>query len=259
MNDAVLFELDDGLARITLNRPETLNAIDFEIVEGLAAALATCESEAARCVLLTGSGRAFCAGGNLRFFASADDLPALFLDLIVRFHDAVLAIARLDAPVVVAVQGSAAGAGFSLACGADLVVAASSARFVVGYSAIGLTPDGGGSYFLPRLAGLGKALDIALLNPTLDAAEAAAAGIVSRVVPDEQLDQAALDLARGLAAGPTRALGATKRLLRASLDARIEEQLERERQSIAAMARTDDGAEGLSAFVEKRPPHFTGR
>jgi 2-(1,2-epoxy-1,2-dihydrophenyl)acetyl-CoA isomerase len=260
VSDAVLYDLDAaGVARITLNRPAALNAIGPEMFDGLVGALDACRSDRVRCVLLTGAGRAFCAGGDLKMFAEADDLSAVLLDVVERFHVVILGLARLDAPVVAAVHGSAAGGGFSLACAADILVASASARFLVGYSAIGMSPDGGGTYVLPRLVGLGRALDLALLNPALTADEAAAAGIVSRVFPDESFEREAAELAARLAAGPTRTLAATKRLLRGSWHADLEQQLEAERLTMAELGGTEDGREGIRAFVEKRAPRYTGR
>lgn len=260
MSDPVLYELDAaGVARITLNRPEALNAIGPEMFDGLVAAVDACEADRPGCVLLTGAGRAFCAGGDLKAFTEADDLSAMLLDVVARFHDAVLRLTRLDASVVAAVHGSAAGGGFSLACAADILVASASARFIVGYTAIGMTPDGGGTYALPRLVGLGRALDLALLNPALSAAEAAAAGIVSRVFPDDEFERETAKLAARLATGPTRTLAGTKRLLRESWHADLERQLEIERLMMAEMGATEDGREGIRAFVEKRTPRYTGR
>jgi 2-(1,2-epoxy-1,2-dihydrophenyl)acetyl-CoA isomerase len=166
---------------------------------------------------------------------------------------------RLPAPVVAAVQGSAAGAGMSLAAAADLVLAGASSRFVMAYTAIGLTPDGSGTWTLPRLVGLRRALELTLTNRRLSAEEAVAEGIATRVVPDDQLADEALALARSLAAGPTGALGAAKRLLRESIGRDLEAQLALETESLARAANSADSREGIAAFLEKRPADFRGQ
>lgn len=255
--DLVVLEVADGVARLTLNKPDASNVIDLELARALADATGRLADEDVRAVLLRGAGRRFCAGGDVRSFAaSGDALGELLGPVLDALHRAVTDLAELDAPVVAAVQGSAAGGGMSLVAGADLVVAATSARFVFAYTGIGLVPDGGGTWYLPRLVGLRRASELALTNRVLDAHEALAWGLVNRVVDDDQLDAEADRLVTELAAGPTGALGATKRLLRRSLQASLAEQLGDETSAMVQAGESADGQEGVQAFVEKRPPQF---
>ena len=255
----VLLDVRDGVARITLNRPEASNAIDVALASALKDAVSELvDAVGLRVVLLTGAGDRFCAGGDVRAFATADELGAILEEILSFLHPAVADLAELPAPVVAAVQGSAAGAGLALVSGADLVVAAASARFVLAYTAIGLVPDGGSSWYLPRVVGTRRALELALTNRVLSADEACAWGLVTRVVPDAELREHADALVADLASGPTRAFAATKRLLRASLATPLESQLTHEATEIVVAGESDDGIEGVAAFVEKRPPRFTG-
>lgn len=257
---AVRAEVTDGVGRLVLDRPDQGNAIDLTLARELAEVTAAWSVDpAVRCVLLTGAGRTFCVGGDLKSFSAQPDLPTHLVEVTDPFHAAISRLARMDAPVVAAVQGSAAGGGLSLALAADLVLAGASSRFVVAYTAIGLTPDGSGSWTLPRLVGLRRALDLTLTNRPLTADEALAEGLVTRVVPDEELAAEAERLARALAEGPTGALGAAKRLLRESSGHGLEAQLALEAGALAAAAATDDARDGIAAFLAKRPPRFTGR
>ena len=250
----------DGLAHLALNRPEAGNAIDLQLAKDLNTALTAWSHDATvRCVLVTGEGPQFCVGGDLKDFAGrGDDRPQHLADITTYLHAAMSRLMRLNAPVVAAVQGSAAGAGMSLAAAADLVLAGASSRFVMAYTAIGLTPDGSGTWTLPRLVGLRRALELTLTNRRLTAEEAVAEGIATRVVPDDQLATEARALARQLAAGPTGALGAAKRLLRESIGRDLESQLALETESLAAAAGSADSREGIAAFLEKRPAAFRG-
>lgn len=259
--DTIAVSVEDGVAEVVLDRPDAHNTIDLCLAEELLAAAHDLHRRGdVRAVLLRGSGRWFCAGGDLRSFADVGDEVGHHLELLVTsLHGAILRLRGLDAPLVAAVQGSVAGAGFSLACGADLLVAGASTRFVMAYGAVGLTPDGAGSWFLPRLVGLGRALDLALTNRVLSAAEAEAWGIVTRVVPDDDVEAEGRALARSLAAGPTRSFGATRRLLHASLGRSLEEQVQEEQRELSAAADRADGREGIAAFLEKRAPVFEGR
>ena len=250
----------DGLATLTLARPDAGNGINRELaVELNEVTTAWSVDPGVRAVLLRGQGKTFCVGGDLKEFAARDDLPAHLTDVTTYFHAAISRLTHLHAPVVVAVQGSAAGGGFSLAVAGDLVLAGASSRFVLAYTAIGLSPDGGATWSLPRLVGLRRALDLTLTNRNLTAEEAVAEGIATRVVPDDQLADEALALARSLAAGPTGALGAAKRLLRAASGNDLEAQLALETQSLAAAGGSADGAEGIAAFLAKRSPGFHGQ
>jgi 2-(1,2-epoxy-1,2-dihydrophenyl)acetyl-CoA isomerase len=251
--------VEAGIARLALDRPDAGNAIDLATAEALlATSLRLADDRSVRVVVLTGEGRNFCVGGDLRSFAAADRLGHHLREVTAPLHAAIGTLARLPAPVVAAVQGSAAGAGMSLALGADLVVCAESARFVLAYGRVGLSPDGAGSWYLPRLVGVHRALELALTNRALTATEALAWGIVTMVVPDGELGSQAETLAAELASAAPGAVAAAKRLLRASLDTTLEAQMAEEQ---AALADNADryGAEGIAAFLEKRPPAFGER
>lgn len=259
-SQTVLLERANGVATLTLNRPEAYNALSLELARELfAAVLEVGEDPAVRCVVVTGAGRAFCGGGDVKAFA--EGLPrvgVLLKELTTYAHGAVSRLIRMPKPVVTAVNGVAAGGGLSLALAGDLVVAAESARFTMAYSRIGATPDGSSSYWLPRLVGLRRALELFYTNRMLTAREALEWGLVTRVVPDGELRSAVGALAAELAAGPTWALGRGKWLFHAATWESLETQLELESQTIAQSGHTEDFAEGVRAFVEKRPPTFRG-
>jgi 2-(1,2-epoxy-1,2-dihydrophenyl)acetyl-CoA isomerase len=259
--ETLRFEATDGVARITLARPDAANAIDLALARELADAALRCDEDpAVRAVLLTGEGRMFCAGGDLSAFAAAGDgAPALLKQITAQLHVAIARLARMRAPVVAAVNGPAAGAGFALACAADLAIASDAARFSLAYTRVGLAPDGSSTWFLPRLVGARRALELMLTNRTLSAEEALAWGLVNRVVPAAELGAASEALARELAAGATGAFGAVKRLLLLSGSQGLEGQMEWEARAIADAARSRDGAEGIAAFLARRPPRFEGR
>jgi 2-(1,2-epoxy-1,2-dihydrophenyl)acetyl-CoA isomerase len=251
-----------GVARLELNRPDAANAIDLELateLEQAAGELAAAGTDV-RVVLLTGAGARFSGGGDVGSFASLD--PAALGDLLAEItshlHPALEQLVALDAPVIAAVQGSAAGAGFALVLSADLVVSARSTRFVMAYTGIGLSPDGSSSWFLPRIVGLRRATELALTNRVLSADEALDWGIVTTVVDDADLATAADSLAVALASGPTLAYGRAARLLRDSLGATLADHLHAERRELTASGSTADGAEGVAAFAAKRKPTFTG-
>jgi 2-(1,2-epoxy-1,2-dihydrophenyl)acetyl-CoA isomerase len=256
----LLLDIRDHVAHLTLNRPEAYNTITDEVTRELMRAALECDQDpSVRAVLITGAGKAFSAGGDLRGFAAQHDvLPAHIKELTTYLHAAISFLTRMRAPVIAAVNGVAAGAGMSLVCASDIAIAAESARFTMAYTAAGLSPDGSGTFFLPRIVGLRRALDLALTNRVLSAREAQEWGLVSRVVPDDELQAQAGELAARLAAGPTRALGAAKRLIRESWNQTLETQLIFESESIAEMTRTADAWEGIHAFLEKRPPSFKG-
>jgi 2-(1,2-epoxy-1,2-dihydrophenyl)acetyl-CoA isomerase len=260
MTNGLLFERDGPVARITLDRPEAGNAIDLPMARALMEAAIACnEDDAIRCVLMTGNGRLFCAGGDVAVFAAmGDKLPAFLKEITTYLHAAVSRLAGMKKPLVTAVNGPAAGAGFGLAILGDLVLAAPSAHFTVAYTGVGLSPDGGTTWLLPRLIGLRRAQELALLNKRVNAEEAAALGLITRVAGEGALEKEAADLASQLARSATPALGATRRLLLDSFTTTAETQMERESRAIAAQARTRDGREGIAAFVEKRAPNFTG-
>jgi 2-(1,2-epoxy-1,2-dihydrophenyl)acetyl-CoA isomerase len=254
------FDLRDGIARITLNRPEAANALNLEMGHELVQALTTCAAERGlRVVVLTGAGKAFCAGGDLRSFgAQADGLPAHLREVTTWLHVAVSYMVRMDAPVIAAVNGVAAGAGMSLACAGDIAIATESARFTMAYTRAGLSPDGSSTFFLPRLIGLRRALDLTLTNRMLSAREALDWGLVSQVVPDGEFVARVDALAQELSQGPTRALGAAKRLLWTGWNESLETQMAHESETISQVAKTSDAHEGIAAFTGKRAPQFRG-
>lgn len=258
----VLLDLDDGIARIRLNRPEASNAVDVPLLQALHGAVLRCHAEPGiRVAVLSGEGRNFCAGGDVKTFAAKGEaLPDYLREATAWLQLATSALIQLRAPVIAKVQGFAAGgAGFGFACATDLVVAAESAKFFSGAVRVGMAPDAGTSVTLARIVGVRRALDILMTNPTLSAAQAHDLGIVSRVVPDDQLDKAVDDLAGELAAQPPLALAATKRLVWGGLGSGVEERLAEEARVVSELSGTADSREGLAAVIERRPGRFEGR
>jgi len=257
----LLFDVREGVAHITLNRPESANSINAEMGSDLMRAAMLCgEDPVIRAVVITGAGGIFCSGGDLKSFAAhGEHLPYHLKEETTYLHAAISRLTRMDSPVVAAVNGIAAGAGMSLTCACDIVIAAESARFTMAYTRVGLTPDGSLTYFLPRIVGLKRALELALTNRVISAQEALDYGIVTRVVPDAELLTQAHDLAAQLATGPTKALGMSKWLLHSGWTETLETQMEHESQAIAGMARTVDAREGIAAFLEKRAAKFRGQ
>jgi 2-(1,2-epoxy-1,2-dihydrophenyl)acetyl-CoA isomerase len=257
----VLLDFKDGVATLRLNRPDKGNAIDPDMAADLAEA-ATQISERAdvRAVLIAGSGPNFTVGGDLGVFAETarEQLPNRLRRMIDSYHLAIERLTSIDAPVVAAVRGGAGGGGLGLLYAADIVVAADDARFALGYGALGLTADGGNTWFLPRMVGMRQAQQLFLLNRRLTAQEALAFGLVSRLAPSDAVEAEAAALAANLAAGPTRAYGAVRRMLRQSFETGLSDQLEAEKESIVAASRSDDAREGIAAFVGKRRPQFRG-
>ena len=257
MPDYVLYELDQGVARITLNRPEVLNSCNRGMAAQLQSLLQKASAdEAVRCVLLTGAGRAFCAGQDL---AEVSDGTPLDDILEHSYNPVIRLISRMDKPVVCAVNGVAAGAGANIALACDIVLASRKASFIQSFAHIGLIPDSGGTYFLPRLVGLARARALALLGEKIGADDAADMGLISRACDAEELEEKALDLARHLARQPTRGLGLTKRALRKSLQNDLDSQLELEKELQSVAGNTEDYKEGVNAFLEKRKPKFKGK
>lgn len=258
--ETLLYEVKDHVARITFNRPDAANALDLQMALDLMhASIQASEDRAVRAVLITGAGKMFSGGGDLKSFAAQGDaLPGHLKEVTAYLHAAVSRFVRMDAPVIAAVNGAAGGAGMSLCLFADLVLAAESAKFTMAYTKAGLSPDGSSTYFLPRIVGVRRALELALTNRVLTAREAAEWGIVTRVVADSELATEADSLARQLAAGATRAYGAAKRLLHSSFAESLETQMELEAQGIADAARTHDARQGIAAFIAKRKPDFSG-
>ncbi|MEX1007879.1 MAG: enoyl-CoA hydratase-related protein [Acidimicrobiia bacterium] len=254
----VLLEVRDGIAHLTLNRPEAANGINMGLARDLMAATIDISlDDSVRVVLLSGSGARFCGGGDVKAFAAlGDDLPANIRALIPALHTAITMLVRGDAPVVAAVHGSAAGAGLGLVGASDLVIAGESTKFVMAYTGVGLTPDGSSSWFVPRLVGVRRALELTLTNRVLSAAEALEWGLITSVVPDDDVHAEAAALAARLADGPARSLAAAKRLVHTSLEDSFETHLAREADAIVAAAGDAESTEGITAFVEKRAPNF---
>ena len=262
MNDTVLLARDGSVATLTLNRPDALNALDPAMIDALIAhTAAVARDDSVRVVVLRGAGRHFMAGGDIRSFAERlAEAPAVrsegFRRTIGRLHAAIENLHRMPHPVVGRVHGAVAGFGLSLMNACDLVVAADDSYFASAYRQIALTPDGGGSWALPRLVGLRKAMEIFLLGERFGAADALALGLVNRVVPAADLDAATNAMVHALATGPALALRNAKRLVRESLSRSLSEQLDAEASSFAACAGTADFVEGITAFLAKRPPQF---
>jgi 2-(1,2-epoxy-1,2-dihydrophenyl)acetyl-CoA isomerase len=257
----LLFEVRDHVAYITLNRPAVANAVSLELAQELEEVACECdEDDSVRAVLLTGAGRIFCGGGDKSFARQDPTSVATHLRRVNFFlHSAIQLFARMRAPLVVAVNGPAAGYGMSLACAGDIVLASESARFKLDYSRVGLTPGASSTFYLPRIIGLRRTMELALTNRTLTAREAEAIGLVTRVAPDDQLIAQAQSLANEFAHGPTRAYGGVKRLLYGGSTHPLCEQMELENESIVELARSADAREGVNAFLAKRPPQFNGR
>ncbi|MFN2468454.1 MAG: enoyl-CoA hydratase-related protein [Gaiellaceae bacterium] len=248
---------DGGVLTITLNRPEVLNAFNAAVHRGLLAALKEAGDPAVRSVVVTGAGRGFCVGQDLTEFQG--EVGDVGERLRSTYHPNVLAIRALEKPVIAAINGPVAGAGLSLACACDLRIAADKASFVPGFVGIGLVPDSGGSFFIARLLGQARAFEWMTSNRKLTAAEAHAWGLVSEVVEADAFAARTAELAATYAAAPTRGIGLTKRLFDGAVTSTLEEQLEREAHLQTAATRSEDFAEGVAAFLEKRPPRFTGR
>jgi 2-(1,2-epoxy-1,2-dihydrophenyl)acetyl-CoA isomerase len=246
---------DGAVETITLNRPDKLNAFSRALHGELHEALEEARDPAVRAVVITGAGRGFSAGQDLTAFGEAGDVAAM---LRATYHVTVRAIRSLEKPVIAGVNGVCAGAGLSLACACDIRLASDAAFFVPGFVGIGLVPDSGGTFFLQRLLGTPRAFEWMTSNRRLTAAEAHAWGLVSEVVAAESFEARLAERAAELAAGPTRAIASTKRLYDEAATATLEEQLEREAETQAEMAKAEDFREGVAAFGEKRPPSFSG-
>ncbi|MDK2776814.1 MAG: 2-(1,2-epoxy-1,2-dihydrophenyl)acetyl-CoA isomerase PaaG [Pseudomonadota bacterium] len=258
----IIYSVDDGVALLSLNRPQALNsfneAMHLEVREALKM---TAENPEARVLLLTAEGRGFCAGQDLsdRNVAPDADMPDLGLSIEKFYNPMIRRLQQLPMPVICAVNGVAAGAGANIPLACDLVLAARSAKFIQAFCKIGLVPDSAGTWFLPRLVGLARAKQLALLGEPLSAEQALEWGMIYRVTDDEALRDEALVLARQLATQPTVGLGYIKRALNDSLSNRFDEQLTLERDLQRLAGRTDDYREGVAAFMAKRPAEFKGR
>ena len=261
MSNTLQTDLRDGVLSLTLNRPNVLNSFNREMAEALQASLGQAASEASiRAVLLTGAGRGFCAGQDLAEALPKDGVMPDLGDFVrTTWNPTIRAIRTLEKPVVCAVNGTAAGAGANLAFACDIVFAASSASFIQSFSKIGVIPDSGGTFILPRLVGLQRATALTMLADKLPADQALAWGLVTKVVPAEQLLDEAFACAKHLATQPTRALGLIKRAFNQSLGITLDGALDAEETLQREAGRTADYAEGVKAFLEKRAPKFTGQ
>ena len=257
----ILFEVKEGIARLTLNRPERLNSFNTQMHDEVRAALASIPASSARVLVISGAGRGFCAGQDLndRAVAPGGAPPDLAASIEKYYKPLVLALRSLSMPVIAAVNGVAAGAGANIALACDLVIAARSANFVQAFSKLGLVPDSGGTWFLPRLVGTARALGLTLLGDKLSAEQAVSWGLIWRCVEDAELAGVVDGLARQLAVAPTRGLVRTRQAIYESWGRTLEQQLDTERDYQGELGRTADYAEGVAAFGAKRAPNFTGR
>jgi len=255
----ILFEKIDAIGKTTLNRPEKYNSFVREMALALQNILNDCANDdSIRCILITGSGKAFCAGQDLK---EATDPEAPEIEQIVREHynPIIRKIREIEKPVIAAVNGIAAGAGANVALACDIVVAGKSANFIQAFSKIGLIPDSGGTYFLPRLIGLPKATALMMTGESISAEKAEKMGMIYAVYEDTEFESKSLQLAKSISEMPTKGLGYTKRLLTHSLNNSLDEQLDLEAETQALSAKSEDHKEGVQAFLEKRPPVFTGK
>jgi 2-(1,2-epoxy-1,2-dihydrophenyl)acetyl-CoA isomerase len=259
--ETILFEVDSGIARLTLNRPDKLNSFNMQMHGEVRQALSSIPESGARVLVLTGAGRGFCAGQDLGDRAVAPGSQGVDLgeSLENRYNPLVLSLRNLALPVIAAVNGVAAGAGANIALACDIVIAARSANFVQAFCKLGLIPDSGGTWFLPRLVGDARAMALTLLGNKLPAEQAAAWGLIWQCVDDAELAATVDAMARQFALAPTRGLAATKKALRRSWENSFKEQLDVERDVQRELGRSSDYAEGVAAFTEKRSPRFTGR
>ncbi len=256
MEPTILFDIQQGVALIRLNRPKVYNSFNREMALALQSALDKCRADkSVRVMLLTGNGKAFSAGQDLAEVV-AEDGPSMYTILAEHYNPIVERIRQLEMPVVCAVNGVAAGAGANIALCCDIVVAAESASFLQAFSKIGLIPDSGGTYFLPRLIGMQRATALMMLAERVSAADAAAMGMIYKVFPDESLEAEALKIASQLAALPALGLAYTKHVLNLSLNNNLSQQLQAEEEWQVRAGQTEDFQEGVAAFLEKRPPRY---
>jgi 2-(1,2-epoxy-1,2-dihydrophenyl)acetyl-CoA isomerase len=250
------FEQSGPIARITLNRPDAANGMNDTMTRELADAAKRCDGPATKVVVITGSGRFFCAGGDLKSFAAAETRGPFIKGVADDLHRAISTFARMDAVVITSVNGVAAGAGFSLAVTGDLVLAAESAAFTMAYTRAGLSPDGSSSYYLPRLIGITKTKELMLTNRTLSSKDASEWGLVTEVVADTELAARTDELANQMGATASGSNGGVKALMLSTFSNGLEEQMELEGRLIAGLADSADGREGIDAFLAKRKAEF---
>jgi 2-(1,2-epoxy-1,2-dihydrophenyl)acetyl-CoA isomerase len=262
MTKTIRCDIESGIAHLVLDRPEAGNTFTPELLAELAEATqALATNRVLRAVVLRGSGKNFCFGASIDMFAneSKEMRPALLRDLVTRFHNAVTRLMRLEVPVLGVAHGMAVGGGVALLAACDVVLAAESTRFRLGWTGIGLTMDGGSTWTLPRIIGPNRTRELLYTNRMFTAAEAAAWGLVNWIVPDAELDSRVEELAKQLASGPTRALALCKRLVIEAANESVESHLEREAVAIVDVVASADSDEGFRAFRERRAPRFTGR
>ncbi|MDQ4087095.1 MAG: 2-(1,2-epoxy-1,2-dihydrophenyl)acetyl-CoA isomerase PaaG [Pseudomonadota bacterium] len=256
--ETIEFKLEGGIARLTLNRPDRLNSFTVQMHEEVADALERVEG--ARTLVLTGAGRGFCAGQDLNDRAVAPGQAVDLGDSVEkRYNPLIRTLTSLPMPVIARVNGVAAGAGANIALACDIVIAAKSAKFIQSFAAIGLIPDSGGTWALPRLVGQARALGLALTGDALPAEQAAQWGLIWKAVEDERLDEEVDALAARFAAGPTRGLARIKKMIRESWDHDLDQELDLQRDAMRELGFSDDYREGVAAFIEKRKPSFTGK
>lgn len=256
--ETIDFKLDGGVARLTLNRPDRLNSFTVQMHGEVADALD--QLEGARCLVITGAGRGFCAGQDLNDRAVAPGEAVDLGDSVEKFYNPLIRrLTTLPIPVIARVNGVAAGAGANIALACDIVIAAKSAKFIQSFAAIGLIPDSGGTWVLPRLVGQARALGLALTGEPLPAEKAAEWGLIWKAVEDDQLDAEVDALAAKFAAGAPRGLAAIKRMIRESWGQSLDQELERQRDAMRELGFSEDYREGVRAFMEKRAPNFTGK
>ena len=254
------FSITDNIATITLNRPDDANALNLDMAEELLTASIACSTDPdVRAVVLTAKGKLFCGGGDLQAFKDAgDQKEALLLRMATILHAAVIRFSNMDAPLIIGVNGTAGGGGFSLLLAGDFVLASAKAKFISAYTASGLTPDGSSTFFLAKHIGLLRAKELIFTNRLLSAEEACDWGLINRVVEPDTLMDEAMAMAKKFASGPTKAFGRAKRLMQTAFSDQMEAQLEKETRGIASMMKTHDGPHGLEAFLNKQQPEFKG-
>ena len=258
--ETLTFEVSENIATITLNRPDNANALNAKMAEEIHEVAIACDTnDAIRCVVLTATGKLFCGGGDLaEMDAAGDGQEAHLLKMATLLHAGVIRLAKMDAPLIVAVNGTAGGGGFSLVLAGDYVISSDRAKFVSAYTASALTPDGSSTYFLAKHIGLLRAKELQMTNRVLTAEEARDWGMVSRVVPHDDLMGEAMAMARTFAAGPTAAYGGVKRLALTAFSGEMEAQLDKESISISSLMRGHDAPHGITSFLHKEKPTFKG-